>query len=395
VYLHNFKHRNQNTFMKYAKNQKTAALLVIIASILLTTAKAQTPTQQPKTIQVAVLLDVSNSMDGLIEQTKSQLWTMVNSLGSAKCNGVSPTLQIALYEYGRSNNDAKNGFVKLINGFISNLDSLSENLFKLNTNGGQEYCGHAIYNSLNELQWSVSKEDYKVIFIAGNESFLQGNIKYTEACTLAAQKGVIVNTIYCGSKENGIREGWNLGGECNGGSFTNINSNAQEKFVPTPYDSIIYVLNNKINGTYITYGVNGNRFLQKQQKMDAMNNQSKGSAGLKRAQAKAKSAVYRNDDWDLVDAASQAGFDYSKIPTATLPDSLQKLNKEALQQYVQTKATERKAIQTEITQLYKKRELFIATERIRVAVINNEPTLESEMQKTLIEQAKLYGIVIE
>ena len=29
-------------------------------------------------IQAAILLDVSNSMDGLIEQAKAQLWTMVN-----------------------------------------------------------------------------------------------------------------------------------------------------------------------------------------------------------------------------------------------------------------------------------------------------------------------------
>ena len=40
-------------------------------------------------IQVAILLDVSGSMDGLIEQAKSQLWNMVNILGRAKCEGVN------------------------------------------------------------------------------------------------------------------------------------------------------------------------------------------------------------------------------------------------------------------------------------------------------------------
>ena len=76
-------------------------------------------------IQVAILLDVSGSMDGLIEQAKAQLWNMVNTMGKAKCDGsVSPKIEIALYEYGRTTNDAKAGYVKQINGFINDLDSL-------------------------------------------------------------------------------------------------------------------------------------------------------------------------------------------------------------------------------------------------------------------------------
>ena len=46
-------------------------------------------------IQAAILLDVSNSMDGLIEQAKAQLWTMVNVMGKAKCNGETPQIEIA------------------------------------------------------------------------------------------------------------------------------------------------------------------------------------------------------------------------------------------------------------------------------------------------------------
>ena len=52
-------------------------------------------------IQAAILLDVSNSMDGLIEQAKSQLWKIVNELAGAKCDdGSRPNIKIALYEYG-------------------------------------------------------------------------------------------------------------------------------------------------------------------------------------------------------------------------------------------------------------------------------------------------------
>ena len=50
-------------------------------------------------IQAAILLDVSGSMNGLIEQAKAQLWTMVSTMGRVQCNGVTPQIEIALYEY--------------------------------------------------------------------------------------------------------------------------------------------------------------------------------------------------------------------------------------------------------------------------------------------------------
>ena len=49
-------------------------------------------------IQVALLLDTSNSMDGLIEQAKSRLWNIVNTLTTLKYSGKTPTIEISLYE---------------------------------------------------------------------------------------------------------------------------------------------------------------------------------------------------------------------------------------------------------------------------------------------------------
>lgn len=143
--------------------------------------------ESPK-IQAAILLDVSNSMDGLIDQAKAQLWNMVSVMGKAKCDGVAPQIEIALYEYGRSSNNVKDGYVKQISPFTSDLDKLSQDLFKLNTNGGDEYCGQVIFTSLNELAWNNTANSYKVIFIAGNEDFLQGNLLYTTACAEAKKK---------------------------------------------------------------------------------------------------------------------------------------------------------------------------------------------------------------
>jgi len=348
-------------------------------------------------IQAAILLDVSGSMDGLIEQAKAQLWNMVSTMGKARCTGnATPRIEIALYEYGRTTNDARAGYVKKINGFISDLDSLSQNLFSLKTNGGDEYCGQVIYSSLNELQWDASPENYKVIFIAGNEDFLQGNLHYTKACTEAKNKGVIVNTIYCGDKMQGIKEHWDLAGECGNGSFTNINQNAREEEIPTPYDSIIYSYNEKLNGTYIAYGYSGRSSQEKQAQMDVANSTMSKSAGLKRIKTKTNSAVYNNAQWDLVDAKGNGVINLAKIDKKILPDSLKNKTTAELEKIVEEKSKERSNIQKEITTLNTQRDNYIAAEKAKNATHkNNAVTLETEVEKIIKSQAKRYNMKIE
>ena len=348
-------------------------------------------------IQVAILLDVSGSMDGLIEQAKAQLWNMVNTMGKAKCSGdMIPKIEIALYEYGRSTNDVKAGYVKKINGFINDLDSLSQNLFSLKTNGGDEFCGQVIFSSLQELQWDAAPGNYKVIFIAGNEDFLQGNLHYTKACTEAKNKGVIVNTIYCGDKMQGIREHWNLAGECGNGSFTNINQNATEVDIPTPYDSLIYSYNEKLNGTYIAYGYGGASYQKKQAQMDVANASMSKGAGIKRIKAKGNSAVYNNAKWDLVDAKASGGFDLATIDKKELPDSLKNKTTEELKKIVEEKSKERGTVQKEIATLNTQRDAFIAVEKAKNATNkNNAATLETEVERIIKEQARRYNMVIQ
>ena len=127
-------------------------------------------------IQVALLLDTSSSMDGLIEQAKSRLWNIVNTLTTLRFNGKTPEIQIALYEYGNDNINASDGYVRLVTPLTADLDLISEKLFALKTNGGLEYCGTVIDKANKQLKWSSNDSDIHLIYIAGNEPFTQGNI---------------------------------------------------------------------------------------------------------------------------------------------------------------------------------------------------------------------------
>ena len=357
--------------------------------------QAPKPPKIKSKIQAAILLDVSNSMDGLIDQAKAQLWNMVSVMGKAKCDGETPQVEIALYEYGRDNNDAAKGYVKQISPFSVDLDKLSQHLFSLTTHGGSEYCGQVIYTSLDELAWDTTSNSYKVIFISGNEDFLQGNLHYTQACNEAKKKGVIVNTIYCGDRMQGIKEHWNLSAECGNGSFTNINSDARLEDIPTPYDSTLITLNYKLNGTYINYGKEGEQSLALQAGMDTKNHAFSKRAFVGRISAKADTNLYYNGSWDLVDAVYDDKAILEKIDLKTLPDSLRSKSKEQIKAIITQKANERTNLQNEIRAISAKREIYINEERAKKVKDNTDQTLETEVEKMVREQAKRYNMKIE
>src|SRR5262245_42288961 len=127
----------------------------------------------PPVVQLALLLDTSNSMDGLIDQARAQLWEVVNQFVHARRPGQAATLQVALYEYGNTRLSPQTGWVRRVLPFTTDLDRVSEALFALETSGGDEFCGTVIQAALDQLQWGAGKGDLRTIFIAGNEPFTQ------------------------------------------------------------------------------------------------------------------------------------------------------------------------------------------------------------------------------
>ena len=316
------------------------------------------------TVKIALLLDTSNSMDGLIDQAKSQLWDIVNKFAYVKvrCGNdpdyVRPNLEIALYQYGNDNLSSKEGYIQQVLGFSGDLDEISEKLFSLTTNGGEEYCGEVIQTSLNQLEWGKNPDNLKMIFIAGNEPFTQGKLNYKDAVSNAKEKKVVINTIFCGDYEQGVSSQWKNGALLTGGDYIAIDHNKQLVHINTPYDDDIVHLNSKLNTTYVTYGSLGKAKLEKQYSQDANAMEVEEAVAVKRAVSKS-SRLYKNSTWDLVDAAEDKEFDVSKIQKDQLPDELKGKSSKKIESYIADKKEERNLIQQKIQELNKKRELFI------------------------------------
>lgn len=351
----------------------------------------QRPTTSSK-IQIVLLIDVSNSMDGLITQAKDQLWNMVKVVGKATCYNTRPSIEIALYEYGRSSNDPGKGYIKQISPFTKDLDSLSNALYSLNTQGGSEYCTNVINVSLDELMWDTSKTSYKTIFIAGNESFLQGDISLSIICKKAKDKGVIINTIYCGDRFKGIGEYWQLDIECSNGSFNHIDKDASAPYIPTPYDTALIVMNTKLNKTFIQY----NGYLGVIRQYDTMPIYDTKSIDkiIGWTVVRADTAFYNRSAWELVDAVEKDSTILKTMDRSKLPDSLKTKSTDELKAIVKIKSEERKLIRNEIKRLDGERDAFIRLEKVKLTSTIPQ-TLQSEIEKVIREQVKRFNIQIE
>jgi len=337
---------------------------------------------QPR-IQIALLLDTSNSMDGLIDQAKTQLWTLVNELGEGKKSGQSPIIEIALYEYGNDNISISKGYVRQVVSLTTDLDDVSEKLFGLRTDGGQEYAGQVIMTSLDELEWSKNPNDMKLIIIAGNEEFTQGPVSYESACARAKRGGIIIDTIHCGSEQTGIDGKWRAGAECAGGIYMTIDQDEKYVHIPSPYDDDIIRLNKELNGTYIGYGAQGLIAKERQEVQDSNAQSMSTGVSLKRAKSKA-SASYRNESWDLVDAYKMDKDKVMAMEETELPEELKGKTPIERAAFIEAKQAERAALQTEIKDLSQKQAAHIAGKRKEMS---ETKTLDNVMVSAVRKQA--------
>lgn len=340
---------------------------------------------EPK-IQLAILLDTSSSMDGLINQTREQLWKIVNTFATAKKNGKKPRFELALYEYGNDSLSREGHYIRMVQPLTTNLDKVAEELHRLKTNGGDEYCGAVIQKAVTQLEWSKNKGDLKLIYIAGNEPFQQGPVNYVSAVKNAIEHGIIVNTIHAGDQQSGISGKWKDAAALADGNFLTIDQNRAIAQITAPQDAEIAKLGNELNKTYVGYGSEAPAAAARQEAQDKMAMGMSLGSGTARAVTKS-SSNYDNSGWDLVDAKKK-GADVAKMPAAALPAPMRDMKPEERVKFVEAKEKERAEIQAKIGQLNAEREKYVKAEEAKQAAANkNAPaSLDSALLQSAREQ---------
>jgi len=315
-------------------------------------------------VQLVILFDTSNSMDGLLNQAKARIWAIVNEASTLTYQGAPVTLEIAMYDYGNTTIPAAKNYIRKQLDFSTDLDLVSEKLFGLRTSGGDEFCPAVIVSSLKELNWSNSPQDLKLIYIAGNESFKQGPISTATACELAAEKHVLVSTIFCGDRLQGINLGWKAGADCARGDFFNIDANLAVQQMETPFDDQIIEQNRLLNNTYIGFGEVAVVSKSKQIAQDQNAIGVSKAAETERYLVKSKSS-YKNESWDIVDAYKADSTKIVALTDDELPAEMKGMSMEQRQAFVKQKTDERSAIQKEMARLETERSKYIEAENAK------------------------------
>jgi len=346
--------------------------------------------RKPK-IQLAILLDTSGSMQGLIEQAKSRLWNIVNTLTTLKFKGVEPRIEIALYEYG-SYHRFDGDYIRRITPFTTDLDLISQELFALTTGGSEEFCGTVISRATKELEWGNNESDMKIVYIAGNETFEQGRISYKKAIPNAVERGIYVNTIHCGSRETGIRDYWKNAADLGKGKYFNIDINAAVRWIETPFDDQLSSLNLRLNDTYISYGHQGEAYKVNQSAQDKNARSLSVANYAERVVSKSKSA-YTNSSWDLIDKVKEDKKALATIKKSELPQELQNKSTAELEAHVAKLQKERDTIQKEIVMLANQRQVYIDKELEKDGQPGDD--LGAAITRSILEQAVAKGYTAE
>lgn len=373
-----------------------------------TVAESPTPAKpaSDKDIDLVLCLDVSGSMNGLIDSAKIKLWDIVNEMARLK---PTPNLRVALYSYGHSNYDPVKGWVKKDLDLTTDLDDVYKALNALTINGGEEYVARVTHDALTEQKWSKEVGALKLIFVCGNEPANQDKQVALDTVAEKAKKdGVIVNAIYCGPLSNAESRGWSDFAEKCGGRFMNIDQNKTGKqvAVKTEYDAEILKLNEQLNGTYVAYGKEGKDRKENQLQQDANAAKAPAAPGagggapvplaaLERSASKA-GALYKNSTWDLVDRMkNEKDFDVTKLKDDELCDEMKKMKPEERVAYVKKKAEERAELQKKIGELAAKRQKKVDEELAKQPRSENEKALDEAVKGVVRDQAKAKGFELK
>lgn len=389
------------------------------------------------TADLAIVLDTSGSMQGLITQVRDGLWKTLNSLGELKKDGQKADVRLALYEYGSGVVPEEANFIQLLTPLTTDHTKLAQALFATEAKGGTEYSGVALNMATNDLKWSSLSDDFRSIVIAGNETIHQGPVNPLDSAKGALDKDILVNTVFAGPQThvvpnfgggfggggcggffcpptnpqpqpptdpqpNPIFLEWKQMAEAGGGQALNIDHNQSIPYIESPFDADIVKFTEMINTTFLPFGKKGQEEFQRM--IDLDRNIRNTGAGTYMDWGNYRGGTFgrsTQSGWDLVSLAIEAETDTTKDLEATLlnlsdeelPELLRGKTMAEKIDLVKAQVKRRKDIEAKVADLRAKRAEFVE-EELRNLNAQGEKTFSDAIKQILIDQLKAKGFTL-
>ena len=378
----------------------TLAVLLMFSLAFGNTIMAQANQVPQPQIEVCFVLDTTGSMSGLIEGAKQKIWSMAGDMLRAK---PAPHLKIALLAY----RDRGDPYITQLHDLTDDIDAMYARLIEFTADGGgdgPESVNQALHEAVTKVSWSQDPSVYKVIFLVGDappHMDYQDDVKYMTSCELALKKDIIINTVQCGTDSETTKV-WNQIARLAEGAFAAIDASGGMQIVTTPLDDELAQLQRELAETVVTYG-DPRQQAEIGRKLEvASESQSnvaadrlsymKSASGAGAVSATTAPAMVVSGRGDLLRDLAQGQVDLSQLKDEELPQELRKLDAPARAKYLQEQADKRKALQTQLEEVSRKRQELVDAELAKQDAKGQGDGFDRQVREMVRTQAAQKGI---
>lgn len=320
--------------------------------------------EKPPKMQVVFALDATGSMSGLISAAKEKIWSIVSSLTQTQ---TTPDIEVGLVFY-RDRGDA---FITKRIPLSDSMDMVYAELMKIDASGGgdgPESVNQGLNEAVELFKWDKDTSTYKAVFLVGDyepHMNYKNDVPYYVTCQIAKSKDIVLNTILMGNNPKAAKV-WKEIAACNEGAYVNVNMNANDIQVNTPYDSVIAAINDQLDDMQYYYGPESTRTLNYAYMAKGKANAKSSTTTVKaqraeyNAIAKSKKATARQ--FELLSDMASGNVQLDSLKKDELPDIFKNLPKDSIPVILKQKKQLRDSLQKELVTAVNKRNAFIETE---------------------------------
>ncbi|WP_336514519.1 vWA domain-containing protein [Pollutibacter soli] len=312
-------------------------------------------------IQIVFALDATGSMAGLIGAAKEKIWSIAGSLAQAE---PSPDIEMGLLFY----RDKGDEFVTRKIPMSKDFDSVYAELMKVVADGGgdsPESVNQALFESVSHFKWDTAGSTYRTVFLVGDcppHMNYRDDVKYPVSCKNALNKDIVLNTILMGNDAVAKRI-WKEIATCSQGNFSQVNMDANDFEINTPFDSIIAFISDGLDDTRVYYGNDEERSASeiKKSKSRDISYSAKASVKARRAEynftKSGKTTYYGRKE--LIEDFKNKNITLENIKAEELPDEMKNLSDAEKKVFIDKKIAKRDSLQKELTHYSKLRQEYI------------------------------------
>ncbi len=342
--------------------------------------------QRPR-LDVVFVLDTTSSMSGLIEGAKQKIWSLASRMASGK---PTPRIRVGLVAF----RDVGDSYVTRRFDLTEDLDAMYSNLRSLRAAGGgdtPEHVGRGLGEAVKLMPWTDDQRAAKLIFLVGDAPAqrYQDGWDVKDWTKKAISKGIVVNTIRCGTDDSTAKEFAELA-KLADGTFVSLEQSGGMVATATPFDAELA----KMNDTLATKTLVGG----------SAPAQAEGRAKLGELRALAPSVAADRLSYNAKAAPRGASFagelngavDLTATPEklatlkeADLPPEVRAIEKGKREAWVRAQAEEKKALEQRVTEVSKQRDAWLSKNAKKTI------SFDDEVMGAVKEQAAPAGVAYE